>query len=68
MYSVYAIPGPAGDTLMKQLSWYSGHGVLPSGQRNISTGLAQGKPGDMRLFTLIDLGKNAIAVSVHMCS
>ncbi|KAL4869139.1 hypothetical protein BDV12DRAFT_86911 [Aspergillus spectabilis] len=51
-YPVYAIPGPAGNTLIEQLSWYSDDGPLPQDRRNISTVSSQ---RDVRLFTIIDL-------------
>jgi hypothetical protein len=50
---VYAIPGPAGATLMHQLSWYSGNtSYAHSGAASV-----QG-PADIRLFTFIDFGKH----------
>ncbi|KAL4785353.1 hypothetical protein BJX76DRAFT_184635 [Aspergillus varians] len=56
-YPVYAIPGPAGNTLMEQLSRYSGNETLYRGQENASVTSSQDERGDVRLFTLIDLEK-----------
>ncbi|KAL4806874.1 hypothetical protein BDV18DRAFT_120827 [Aspergillus unguis] len=57
IYPVYAVPGPAGNALMEQLSWYSGREEHPQHQQNASTSSTT-IPRDMRLFTLIDLDKS----------
>ncbi|KAH8422623.1 RING-H2 finger protein [Aspergillus melleus] len=53
-YPVYAIPGPAGATIMRQLSYYSGNSSRPY---NESTEFLQEGQGEMRLFALINLGE-----------
>lgn len=66
-YPVYAIPGPAGETLMRQLSWYSGNatlvGIDTGSILNESSAPAQDQHDVVRLFALIDYGKTAI---VHL--
>lgn len=49
---VYAIPGPAGVTLMHQLAWYSGNTSHAHNGHNESASMP-GEP-DIRLFSLID--------------
>jgi hypothetical protein len=60
-YPVYAIPGPAGETLMRQLSWYSDNATLvrfdTGSNLNESSALAQDQHDIVRLFALIDYGK-----------
>jgi hypothetical protein len=60
-YPVYAIPGPAGETLMQQLSWYSDNATLvgfdTDSNLNESSVLTQDQHGIVRLFALIDYGK-----------
>ncbi|PLB46701.1 hypothetical protein P170DRAFT_219454 [Aspergillus steynii IBT 23096] len=53
-YPVYAIPGPAGATIMRQLSWYSGN---PNRSHNDSTEFLQEGQGETRLFALINIDK-----------
>ncbi|RHZ45522.1 E3 ubiquitin-protein ligase RNF103 [Aspergillus thermomutatus] len=57
-YPVYAIPGPAGETLMRQLSWYSDNATLvefdSSSILNESSALAQDQNDIVRLFALIE--------------
>ncbi|KAL5339086.1 hypothetical protein BJX70DRAFT_364955 [Aspergillus crustosus] len=51
-YPVYAIPGPAGNTLMEHLSSYPGHESLHQDVQNRS----MASPAtDLRLFTIINL-------------
>ncbi|PKX89500.1 E3 ubiquitin-protein ligase RNF103 [Aspergillus novofumigatus IBT 16806] len=51
-YPVYAIPGPAGETLMQQLSWYSDNATLvgfdTDSNLNESSALAQDQHGIVR--------------------
>ncbi|KAL4884551.1 hypothetical protein BJY04DRAFT_10412 [Aspergillus karnatakaensis] len=54
-FPVYAIPGPAGSTLMEQLSLYAGGGPLTKDQHNTSMASSE---KDVRLFTIIDLEKS----------
>ncbi|PTU23292.1 hypothetical protein P175DRAFT_0165850 [Aspergillus ochraceoroseus IBT 24754] len=56
-HPIYAIPGPAGSTLMEQLSWYSGNGTYPQNSSNSSITSSQNTEWDLRLFTVIDLEK-----------
>ncbi|KAI9040429.1 RING-H2 finger protein [Aspergillus affinis] len=53
-YPVYAIPGPAGATIMRQLSYYSGNSSRPY---NESTEFLQEGQGETRLFALINLDR-----------
>ncbi|KAL4891671.1 hypothetical protein BDV59DRAFT_203267 [Aspergillus ambiguus] len=55
-FPVYAIPGPAGATLMQQLALYSGNNNSAS-SANGSTSFLQEGFTDIRLFTLIDLDR-----------
>lgn len=57
-YPVYAIPGPAGATIMRQLSWYSGNSSRP---HNESLEFLQEGQGEMRLFSLINIGEFIIS-------
>ncbi|KEY77868.1 RING finger [Aspergillus fumigatus] len=61
-YPVYAIPGPAGETLMQQLSWYSDNATLvgfdTDSNLNESSALAQDQHGIVRLFALIDYAED----------
>ncbi|KAF7597038.1 hypothetical protein BBP40_010512 [Aspergillus hancockii] len=52
---VYAIPGPAGATLMHQLAWNSGN----TSYAHSEAASVQG-PADIRLFTLIDFERSQI--------
>ncbi|THC90406.1 hypothetical protein EYZ11_010125 [Aspergillus tanneri] len=54
-YPVYAIPGVAGATIMRQLSWYSGNS---SRSENTSIESSQDQLGETRLFALIELEKD----------
>ncbi|EAA66540.1 hypothetical protein AN0441.2 [Aspergillus nidulans FGSC A4] len=56
MYPVYAIPGPAGIALMKQLSWYSNNRTLPQDQSNEFVALSESESWRVLLFSVIDLG------------
>ncbi|KAK1149544.1 hypothetical protein N8T08_005093 [Aspergillus melleus] len=53
-YPVYAIPGPAGATIMRQLSYYSGNSSRPY---NESMEFLQEGQGETRLFALINLDR-----------
>ena len=61
-YPVYAIPAPAGATLMQRLSWYSGNttvsanGSLDNNSNSHNASVAHSYE-NVRLFTFIDLGK-----------
>ncbi|GFF29706.1 hypothetical protein IFM46972_02708 [Aspergillus udagawae] len=61
-YPVYAIPGPAGETLMRQLSWYSDNATLvrfdTGSNLNDSSALAQDQHDIVRLFALIDYAED----------
>ncbi|GIK02342.1 hypothetical protein Aspvir_006391 [Aspergillus viridinutans] len=61
-YPVYAIPGPAGETLMRQLSWYSDNATLvgfdTGSNLNGSSALAQDQHDIVRLFALIDYAED----------
>ncbi|KAL3432997.1 hypothetical protein BDV09DRAFT_172827 [Aspergillus tetrazonus] len=58
MYPVYAIPGPAGIALMKQLSWYSNNRTLPQEQSNEFVALSETESWKVQLFSVIDLEKH----------
>ncbi|GIJ84451.1 hypothetical protein Asppvi_003298 [Aspergillus pseudoviridinutans] len=61
-YPVYAIPGPAGETLMRQLSWYSENATLvgfdTGSNLNESSALAQDQHEIVRLFALLDFAED----------
>ncbi|EAW08273.1 RING-H2 finger protein [Aspergillus clavatus NRRL 1] len=57
-FPIYAIPGTAGETLMRQLSWYSGNGTTgldPNAPVEEPVALGQDQRGVVRLFTVIEL-------------
>lgn len=60
-YPVYAIPGPAGATLMQQLAWFSGNVTSAASphthHQNTSVAPDSQHSENVRLFTFIDLGK-----------
>lgn len=62
MYPVYAIPGPAGIALMKQLSWYSNNRTLPQEQSNEFVALSETDSWKVQLFSVIDLGELTLRI------
>ncbi|KAL4822014.1 hypothetical protein BDW67DRAFT_6324 [Aspergillus spinulosporus] len=58
MHPIYAIPGPAGITLMEQLSWYSKNRTLPQEQNNELVALSKNESWKVQLFSVIDLEKH----------
>lgn len=57
-YPVYAIPGPAGTTLMEKLAWYSENATSEHSNHNGSVAPADPRHNEnVRLFTFIDLSK-----------
>jgi hypothetical protein len=59
LFPIYAIPGQAGTTLMEQLSHYSGNKTELQERQNATS---QGERWDVRLFTIINLGKASIVL------
>ncbi|CAL5872988.1 uncharacterized protein PFLUO_LOCUS7257 [Penicillium psychrofluorescens] len=57
-YPVYAIPGPAGETLMRELSWFSDGGNM-SNVSNSSHPFMDHHAEDSRLFAMIDINDPA---------
>lgn len=56
-YPIYAIPGPAGVTLMHELAWFSHGQSNHSSDDNETSTDASRKETSQRLFTMIDTGK-----------
>ncbi|KAJ5934232.1 hypothetical protein N7466_003779 [Penicillium verhagenii] len=60
-YPIYAVPGPAGVTLMNELSWFS-DGSIHNQTHNIShishtSSSNESRDPDTRLFTMLDTGE-----------
>lgn len=56
-YPIYAIPGPAGLTLMHELAWFSDGQSNHSSNDNETLTDSSRKETSQRLFTMLDTGK-----------